>query len=109
MRTVKRHTLSLNLTKLEKLGLVVDAYTKEKQHWLSLLQTKAYRGLIRQHRVIRDQFVKDQYQSVSGLQARMWKLALTDACEIMDKYFQSCFGVVKKRIYRKQWSDNQKH
>jgi len=109
MRTVKRHTLPLNQTKLEKLGLVVSAYAKEKQYWLSLLQTKAYRGLIRKHRVIRDQFVKDQYQSVTGLQARMWKLALTDACETMDKYFQSRFDVVKKSIYQKPWSENQKH
>jgi IS605 OrfB family transposase len=109
MRTVKRHTLPLNNTKLIKLSAVVDAYAKEKQYWLVLLRTKAYRGLIGNHRVIRDQAVKDKYQSVGGLQARMWKLALTDACETMDKYFQSRFDVIKKKISNKSWSDNQKH
>jgi transposase len=109
MRTVKRHTLPLNQVKLEKLGLIVDANATEKQHWLVLLRTKAYRGLIGNHRIIRDQAVKEKYQSVGGLQARMWKLALTDACETMDKYFQSRFDAIKKKIYNKPWSDNQKH
>ncbi len=109
MRTVKRSTLPLNLVKQHKLGLVVDAYAKEKQHWLMLLRTKAYRGLIGNHRLIRDQLVKDKYQSISGLQARMWKLALTDACETMDRYYQSRFDVLKKAIYQRNWTENQKH
>ncbi len=109
MRTVKRSTLPLNQIKQDKLGLVVDAYAKEKQHWLMLLRTKAYRGLIGNHRLIRDQFVKDKYQSISGLQARMWKLALTDACETMDRYYQSRFDVLKKAIYQRNWTETQKH
>jgi len=109
MRTVKRHTLPLNKTKLTKLGLLIDAYVKEKQHWLVELQSKANRGLIRQHRVIRDHYVKNGYRSVGGLQARMWKLALTDACETMDGYLQSRFDALRKTIYHKKWDSNQKH
>ena len=109
MRTVKRSTLPLNLVKQHKLGLVVDAYAQEKQHWLMLLRTKAYRGMIGNHRLIRDQLVKDKYQSVSGLQARMWKLALTDACETMNKYYQSRFDALKKAIYQRNLTESQKH
>jgi putative transposase len=90
----------LNKTKIKAVNRTAWAYTKEKKYWLGIFQQNQYVGHIKTHRIVRNQFVSAKYQSCYGLQARMWKLALIDAAETMDKYWQSIFDQVKPHIYQ---------
>lgn len=89
MRTVKRTTLPLNETKRLSLETLCAAYAQEKRYWLDILKSYHYQALLGSHRKIRDQCVKERYESISGLQACHWKLALQDAVETWDKYWQA--------------------
>lgn len=110
MRTIKRLSDTLNAGKLNQLRLLVNAYTKEKQHWFSIFQRHGYLIHLKNHREVRNKFVAAQYQSIYGLQARMWKLALIDAAETMDRYWQSLFEKIKLSIHRHSGLDEaQRH
>lgn len=84
------------------------AYAREKQYWLNLLQQNSFQALLGNHRKIRDQFVKDGYTSISGLQARHWKLALQDAVETWDKYWQALFVKLRAKIAKRPFSAPEK-
>lgn len=110
MRTIKRQSASLNQIKIDIIELISSAYAKEKQHWLNIFQQQDYVGFVKKHRVVRDDFIKKNYKSPYGLQARMWKLALTDAAEMMYKYWESIFKKVKNTIHNnKNLDDEQRH
>ena len=110
MRTIKRVSRALNAAKLETLQDLSRSYALEKQSWLEKFQHREYRAFIAQPRKVRDIFVKAKYSSIYGLQARMWKLALNDAAETMDKYYQSLFEKIRPMIYRnKKLRAEEKH
>jgi putative transposase len=110
VRTIKRCSDILNKIKTEAINQTVLAYTKEKKYWLGIFQQLQYVGYTKRHRIVRNKFVAAKYQSRYGLQARMWKLALIDAAEIMDKYWQSIFDKVKSGIYRnKNLNETKRH
>ncbi len=100
MRTIKRFSLKLNDIKHKTLESLALSYALEKQYWLEKFQLKEYRNFIAQPRKIRDLVVKDGYTSSYGLQARMWKLALNDAAETMDKYYKALFEKIRPAIYQ---------
>ena len=105
MRTVKREVSLLNSAKKKLLENSCFAYAHEKNHWLDVLRAKKYQALLGSHRHIRDEAVKNGYQSKYGLQARQWKLALQDAAETWDKYYQALFVQVREKISRHLLSD----
>ena len=110
MRTIKRVSRVLNTDKLEVVKDLSLSYALEKQSWLEKFQHRDYRDFIAQPRKIRDLSVKNKYASVYGLQSRMWKLALNDAAETMDKYYQGLFEKIKPMIYRNnKLSEQEKH
>lgn len=109
MRTIKREAMSLNKLKKAKLLALVNAYAKEKQHWLQVFSSSSNRVFIKKHRVIRDAYVKDGYVSKNGLQARMWKLALVDAAEMLDKYYKSIFDDIRKQLHSRSLGSVEKH
>jgi putative transposase len=110
MRTIKRCSDVLNKTKIKSVNQTTSAYTKEKKYWLGIFQQHQYIGYTKTHRMVRNQFVSAKYQSHYGLQARMWKLALIDAAETMDKYWQSIFDKVKTCIYQnKNLNEERRH
>lgn len=109
MRTIKRETLQLNRAKKAKLLKLFQAYSKEKQHWLNVFSSSSVRVFIKKHRVIRDEYVKNKYVSKNGLQARMWKLALVDAAQMLDKYYKSIFDDIKKEIHSRKLNPQAKH
>ena len=76
------------------------AYAREKNYWLDKLRSWKNQALFGTPRKIRDEFVKKNYQSTFGLQARHWKLALQDAIETWDKYWKAIFVRVRPRIYK---------
>lgn len=98
MRTVRRQVRELNAGKHEQLAALMRAYAAEKQHWLAVFARRDHRALVKRHRQVRDDAVARQYEPVSGLQARMWKLALIDAAETWDKYWQALFVEVRRKI-----------
>jgi putative transposase len=109
MRTVKRTTLALNEGKKSSLKCLCAAYTREKRYWLDSLKSYQMQGLLGSHRKIRDQFVKEGYASTSGLQARHWKLALQDAVETWDRYWQAIFVKIRPKIFKHCFNENERH
>lgn len=110
MRTVKRSTLPLNVKKQVALDALCQAYAREKQYWLQRFQAWDFQAHLGRSRTIRDQMVKQRYRSSSGLQARHWKLALTDAAETWDKYWQAIFVKIRPIIARrKDLSEAERH
>jgi putative transposase len=110
MRTVKRQVLQPNTKKRVVLNEVLQAYTNEKQYWLHRLQAWDLQALLGRSRTIRDRMIQQEYKSLHGLQARHWKLALEDAVETWDKYWQATFVKVRSKIARrKDLSETEQH
>src|SRR3990170_4738195 len=102
MRTVKRKTLQPNAKKQIALNELCRGYTHEKQYWLHRFQAWDLQALLSRPRTIRDMMIKQEYKSSFGLQARHWKLALEDAAETWDKYWQATFVKVRSKIARRK-------
>jgi putative transposase len=110
VRTIKRVSEIINQAKWQALSEMVEAYAKEKNYWIGILQQQKSLQHTKNHRKIRDAAVMQKYESPNGLQARMWKLALIDAAETMDKYWQSIYEKIKLDIYRnKNFDDKTRH
>ena len=109
MRTVKRQTETINAAKRIALEKLVLAYTREKRYWLDLLKSQKYQSQLGAHRQIRDEALKNNYVSSQGLQARHWKLALQDAVETWDKYWEAIFVQARKKIARHIKVENERH
>jgi putative transposase len=110
VRTVKRGTLDLNTKKQKELEALCSAYTREKQKWVQEFRSWDYQADLGRPRTIRDEKIKQKYQSPHGLQARHWKLALQDAAETWDKYWQAVFVKVRSKIsLRKDLSETERH
>ena len=109
MRTIKRTSIRLNVEKSKIIASLAAAYSKEKRHWLLRFQQENTIPYINNHRFIRDQAVHAEYQSPYDLQARMWKLALQDAADTMDRYWQSLFEKIKNDLHQSRLTEKQKH
>ena len=109
MRTIKCKAIPLNLKKQESLIELCRAYAKEKQYWLDKFKEWRFQSLLGKPRLIRDEFVGKKYISPYGLQARHWKLALQDAVEVWDKYWQAIFVRLKPKIYQKYTDEVERH
>src|SRR5436190_12512794 len=105
MRTIKRKSIKINNEKNKIVQSIVCAYAKEKQYWLLKFQQITHTPYIKNHRIVRNSAVQSNYKSPYGLQARQWKLALQDAADTMDKYWQSLFDKVKNDIHMSSLSD----
>lgn len=108
MRTVKRDMLPLNKGKLASLKKVCEAYGNEKRFFLDLLRGWEYQSQLNTPRMVRDELVKNQYKSRYGLQARHWKLALQDAIETWDKYWEALFKQIRPKISA-HYSEHERH
>lgn len=110
MRTIKRKALSPNAKKQKALKDLCQAYTSEKQYWLNRFQAWHFQAYLGRPRFIRDAMIKQEYRSSKGLQARHWKLALENAAETWDKYWQAIFVKVRLKIsHRKDLSEIERH
>lgn len=109
MRTVKRATRPLNPTKRFLLDQLCKAYAQEKGYWLDVLKSNKYQGLLGAYREIRNEAVKNGYQSHYDLQAHHWKLCLQDAVETWDRYWQSLFTQISPYINKRFTDENEKH
>jgi putative transposase len=110
MRTVKRKGMPLNVQKQKSLKELCKAYAREKRFWLHYFQSFESQAYLSRPRTLRDEMIRKNYRSAHGLQARHWKLALEEAAETWDKYWQAIFVTVRSKISRrKNLSDNERH
>ena len=110
MRAVKHKALSLNVKKRKALTDLCQAYSREKHFWLCQFQSWELQSCLGRHRTIRDQMTKQKYRSPNGLQARHWKLALEDAAQTWDRYWEATFTKVRIKIAsRKTLSETMRH
>lgn len=110
MRTSKRSTLPLNVKKRKSLDELCRAYIHEKQYWLQRFRAWNLQAYLGRSRTVRDEALKQGYRSLNGLQARHWKLALEDAAETWDKYWQATFVNIRSKIsHRKSLSETERH
>ena len=100
MRTTRRISLIPNAAKRAELIEILESYRAEKQYWLDLFQTHNHIEYTKRHQTVRNAFVEGEYETPNGLQARMWKLALIDAADTMDRYWKSCFVEIRQLISR---------
>lgn len=100
MRTVKRSTYLLNQRKLREVKDLCGAYSREKRYWLDVFRANENQSRLKLHREVRNEAIASGYVSLNGLQARMWKLALVDAAETWDKYWQAAFVEIRIRVAR---------
>ena len=98
MRAIRRVSNTINIGKSQKLDVVIAAFNCEKQYWLSELQRPENLPYTNQFRAFRDKQLASQYKSQYELQARQWKMALTEACEAMHKYWQNIFDKVRQTV-----------
>ncbi len=109
MRTIKRSVLPLNEKKKKAIQALCYAYSSEKQYWLGVLQNWKFQKLLGSPRKIRDLFLKENYQSRYGLQARHWKLALQDAANTWDSYWQALFIPLRQKINSYAAQEEERH
>jgi putative transposase len=110
MRTVKRTARPLNVQKQKSLKDLCQAYTQEKKFWLRYFQSFKSQTYLARPRSLRDELIKQNYHSPYGLQARHWKLALEEAAETWDKYWQATFVKVRSKIsHQKKFSELERH
>lgn len=100
MRTIKRDTHLLNQGKLQEVKNLCKAYSREKRYWLDIFMASHNQGRIKRHREVRNEAIASGYAPLNGLQARMWKLALVDAAETWDKYWQATFVEIRRKVAR---------
>lgn len=113
MRTVRHCTLPLNPGKLSELTALAAAFNAERSDWLDRIKGLRHLPLLDGAglRKLRDQHVKAGYVSPHGLQARGWKLALTEAGNLLDRHWQAQLATVKDAINQRrgQLTNNEAH
>ncbi|MBI5755617.1 MAG: transposase [Nitrospirae bacterium] len=110
MRTIKRYSRRLNRSKWSAISDIARSYASEKDKWFCELSHTGNTEKLSSDRIQRDILVKSRYQSLFGLQARQWKLALKDAVETLDKNWQALFASLSPLIYNNtNLSDAQRH
>lgn len=108
-RTIRRENLPPNRAKREALADLCSRYGAEKERFLVLLSDLDRFGAIAGERQERDQLVAEGYASPNGLQDRMWKRALKDAYETVEKWLLSSASMIEPKVRRRdRWIQQEK-
>jgi hypothetical protein len=94
--------------KAAALDAVISAYAKEKDDHLRWFTPERFAAQVSPNSR-RDELVASGYKSPHGLQARMWKVALKDAYETLDRYWLGLADDLRPLIYRKQQAAARAH
>ena len=109
MRTIRRVSFRLNTDKWQALRDLVRRYAAEKNAHLRVLASDAIFAAHPKGRAYRDGLVAKSYASPAGLQARSWKLALSDAHETVSKQWLALAAAIRPRLAQKEgWTEAQK-
>ncbi len=108
-RTIRRESLPPNRAKRKALADLCSRYGAEKERFLVLLSDLDRFGAIAGEREERDRLVKAGYASPNGLQDRMWKRALKDAFETVEKWLLSSAARIEPKVRRRdRWTGEEK-
>jgi transposase len=107
-RTVILHSLELNTGKLKDISQLISAYANQKDAFLVTYAHIKFLDALLSNR-LRDSLVASGFKSPFGLKARAWKLALNDALQAIDVYWQAIIYVCKKYIFRKFSDEAERH
>jgi len=110
MRTIRRVSLPLNQGKWEALREMARCYRGEKNEHLRYYHKDARFAADDSDRPHRDELVRVGYACSHKLQGRMWKMALKDGYETVERQWASLAKDLKPLIARhEQWSESAKH
>lgn len=113
MRTFKRHSEKINQAKWNQLCLIARCYRAEKNKHLPYYAADKNYATDQSHHIRRDKLVKQKYISPRRLQARMWKLALKESYETVDKQWAALIVELRSMVYsqkrRERWNDVETH
>ena len=111
MRTIKRYSLKINKNKWQQLREIAKLYRDEKNFHLRFFN-QDHNYWAEPDEIIRRNFlVKEKYKPATGLQARQWKIALTEAHDTVNKNWCALAAEIKTMISRRQkeWTDSEMH
>jgi transposase len=108
-RCIKRYSLRVNHDKWKLLLELVQAYNQQKDAFLVSFSGLKKISACKRFRQVRNNFVRDHYESPFGLQGRLWKLALKDGLEMLDRYWSAQRACWKEKVFKADISDKQKH
>lgn len=110
-RTIRRISLKLNKVKWKMLLEIAKAYAKQKDYFLLTYGLPARFSSYKRYTIPRNELVKSDFVSPTGLQARMWKLALKDAFETIDRNWLALAKELRPRVafMHKQFSKTGSH
>ena len=112
-RTIRRISLKLNKGKWKKILEIAKAYAKQKDYFLLTYGLPASFSSYKRYTTPRNELVKSDFVSPTGLQARMWKLALKDAFETVDRNWLALAKELRPLVafmrQHKQFSKTQIH
>ncbi|MFQ5795618.1 MAG: zinc ribbon domain-containing protein [Candidatus Bipolaricaulia bacterium] len=97
-RTIRRYSRSLNQSKWQTVHWLAAAYAAQKDRFLVEYGRPSRFARHQNHRQARDELLTIGYQSPFGLQARMWKLALQDAIETIDRQWLALAEVLRPLV-----------
>jgi len=109
IRAVKLLSVPLNTGKLQTLRDMVDRYAAQKNDFIRYLAPDLANmrlGDMKGERQYRDQLTSAKFVSPHGITTQLWRMALTDAWQSMDRWL---LGAVSAIYPPSEWSDAQKH
>jgi putative transposase len=111
MRTIKRYSLKINKNKWQQLREIAKLYRDEKNFHLRFFNQDKNYGAEADEIIRRNFMVKEKYKPATGLQARQWKIALTEAHDTVNKNWCALAAEIKTMISRRQkeWTDSEMH
>jgi hypothetical protein len=108
-RTIKRYSLRMNAAKWSLLEALARAYAGEKDIFLLMNSGLSRMSECKNFRALRNALVAGSYKSKFNLQGRLWKLALKDALETLDRYWSAQRAEWKERIYGASLNEKERH
>lgn len=110
MRTIKRVSLEINSEKFLNIAEIVTAYSREKDYFLQMFSSIEKLDSISKYYEVRNELVRINYNSLNQLQGRAWKLALKDALETHQKYWEAMFEKITPFIHKNlNLNEKQRH
>jgi len=107
-RTQVRISEELNTGKFNEMVRLVDSFAAQKDDFLVAYSHLKYLSQLKDHH-IQDAILKENFVSPYNLKARAWKLALTEALLTIDRYWQATIEKIRKHIYRRFDTEQERH
>ena len=109
MRTVRRHSLKLNLAKFHALDRIARAFASDKQAHLDFYQHHLNFSEAHSYRLRRNELKSTDHHASTPLPVHASDLAVKEAFETEVKYWAAIASEIHHRIASRGWTSEQKH